>query len=244
MKKRSLFMLLLIAVTLLGAMGAALRHWLFAVGTDSSGLLLTDHPSQILIWVLTVAVLLLLILASGKLKGSADYKSNFPASCPGAAGHVLAAGAAVSILLQTGLPGSDLLHIAGTVLGIASAVCFLVLAFLRLKGRQPIALFHIIICIWLMVELVLLYRTWSATPQLQNYCFSLLANVCIMLSVYYSATFTADMGNRQMHLIFHFLSVFFCLVSLPNSENPLFFALMAIFMLLDLCIPESLPEEV
>lgn len=244
MKNKSTFLWLTICVPILGAIGAALRYWLFATGIDEKGLIVTDHPAQLLIWVLTLLVAVILVIATWNLKGPADYRSNFKRSIFGAAGFLFAAAAAVIVLLPRLQSAMEPLNIAGLALGGLSALSLLALAVLRFLGKRPNPIFLMIICAWLMVDLVLLYRQWSATPQVQNYCFSLLANVCVMLSVYYSATFAADMGNRQMHSLFHLLAVFFCLVSLPKCESPLYFALMCAFMMLDLCALNPKPKEV
>lgn len=244
MKSKNLYLWLLCCVPVLGAIGAALRYWLYATGIDEKGLIIADHPAQLLIWVLTVIVVIALIVATRMLKSSADYKSNFPRSIPGAAGFLFAAAAAMITLLPRLQGAVEPLNIADLLLGGTSILCLLVLTFLRFTGKRPNPIFLIILCTWLMVDLVLMYRQWSATPQVQNYCFSLLANVCIMLSVYYSATFAANMGNRQMHSLFHLLAVFFCIVSLPKCENPLYFVLMCAFMMLDMCASEPRTKEV
>ncbi len=244
MKNKNTLLWLLLCVPIPGAAGAALRYWLFATGIDEKGLIIADHPAQLLIWVLTLVVAIALVIATWNLKGTADYRSNFPRSILGAAGFLLAAAAAAVTLMPRLQSAMEPLNIAGLALGGASVLSLLVLAVFRYLGKRPNPIFLMITCAWLMVDLVLMYRQWSATPQVQNYCFSLLANVCVMLSVYYSATFAADMGNRQMHSLFHLLAVFFCIVSLPQCESPLYFALMCAFMMLDICALNPKPKEV
>lgn len=243
MEKKNAFSWALIAAPVTGMLGAALRYWLFATGLDEKGLLLANHPAQLLIWILTGALVLFLITATWTLKGPSDYKHNFPRSIPGAVGILMAAVAAAITSISRLQALSDPLNIASAILGGISTLCLLLLAWLRFKGARPNPLFFILICVWLMVDLVLLYRQWSATPQVQNYCFSLLANVCVMLSVYYSAAFCANMGNRKMHTLFHLLAVFFCLTALPKCDNPVYFALMCGFMMLDICAPNAKPKE-
>lgn len=243
MKNKNTLLWPLICVPVLGAVGAALRYWLFSTGVDEKGLIVTEHPAQLLIWLLTLAVSVTLVIATRWIKNSADYRSNFPPSVLGSAGFLLAAGATAFVTLRRLDTLTDILSIAGFALGCASILCLAFLAWKRFYGQRPNPIAFIIICAWLMVDLILLYRHWSATPQVQNYCFSLLANVCIMLSVYYSATFSANMGNRQMHTLFHLLAVFFCLVSLPKCENSVYYGLMCGFMMLDIRPLEIKPKE-
>ena len=243
MKIKNTFFWLMIATPILGVLGALLRWWLYATGMDIHGLLIAGHPAQLLTWVMTLAAAVLLVLGALQLKGKPEYQHNFPPSALGAIGYLLAAAAAIVRLVPRLHGPYDTLNLAVTVLCGLSAIALAILAWLRYTGKKPSPLLFFIICAWLMVDLVMLYRLWSATPQIQNYCFSLLANVCVMLSVYYTATFAADMGNRQMHTLFHLLAAFFCLISLPKCDDPLYYALICGFMMLETCPPTDEKNE-
>ena len=222
-------------ILLAGILGAALRAWLFATGMDSKGLLSDRHAGHWLIWLLTVAALALLIFFTKDLKQAGKYSFNFPASLAGAIG---AAAAAVGVLVTSmdGLfsAGDGLVRL-DAIAGLLSACVLAFLGYCRWKGKHPSVLFHGMICLYLMLHMVCQYRQWSSEPQIQNYCFSLLATVSILLACYCSAAFAANAGKRQSHTLFHLAAVYFCLVSLPHCDTPLFYLTMGAWMFTDQC---------
>lgn len=233
-----------LAVLGAGILGALLRLWLFATGLDSKDLLVSSHIAQVLLWILTVAVMVFLALCSSQLKQAAKYKFNFSASPVGAIG---CAAAALGILIASvsGIfGGNDTMETATGILGLFSAAALSFLGFCRLKGRHPSILFHAVVCVHLMLYLVCLYRMWSSDPQIQDYAFGLLATVSLMLANYYSAGFDANFGQRRPHAAFHLAAVFFCIVSLPRCDSPLFYIAMAAWMITDLCNLTPMPKGV
>ncbi len=226
-----------------GILGGALRAWLYATGVDSKGLLISGHPGQFLVWGLTGIVLLLLLLGTKDLLQAPKYRFNFPARTLSAVGAALAAvGILIASITQIGAPG-DTFATADIILGLLSAAALGFLSHCRLKGKHPTVIFHAVICVYLMVHLICQYRLWSADPQIQNYAFSLLSSVCIMLSNFYSATFDANEGQRRPHAFFHLASVYFCIVSIPYCEDPLFYLSMALWMFTDICNLTPMPKD-
>jgi hypothetical protein len=240
-----------------GVLGALLRIWLYASGTDEKGLLIPSHPGNILIWVLTATVIVLVMIACQPLKEANKFRFNFPASVTSAVG---CSAAAVGIFVDAlGHFGGDTLQTTAGILGFLSTAALLFIGFCRLKGRYPSVLFNGLISLYLMLTLVGLYRTWSASPQLQDYVFPLLACVFVMLGCYHDAAFAAHAGSRRRHTFCHMLAVFFCLVSLPRNENQLFYLSLAAWMLTGHCnltpmvcsqlsadpvpLSEAIPEE-
>lgn len=225
-----------------GILGGIVRAWLYATGVDSKGLLASDHPGQILIWLLTGVVIVLLLLGTKDLQQAPKYGFNFPAQPVSAAGAALAAlGILIASIREMLAPGDSFFAI-DILLGILSAAALGFLSHCRLKGRHPTVIFHALICVYLMVHLICQYRLWSADPQIQNYCFSLLSAVCIMLSNFYSAAFDANEGRRRPHAFFHLASVYFCMVSAPHCEDPLFYLSMALWMFTDICNLTPMPR--
>ena len=231
-------------VPAMGALTALVRWWLFATGLDDKNLLISSHPGNWLTWVLTAVTLGVTVYGTLNLKQAPKYSFNFPADIISAAG---AAFAAVCILIS-GINGlltaRDALATIDGVLGLISAAALGFLSFCRFKGLHPSLIFHGAICLYLMVHLVCLYRLWSSDPQIQDYAFSLLAAVSLMLANYYSAGFDANFGQRRPHAAFHLAAVFFCIVSLPRCESPLFYIAMAAWMITDLCNLTPMPKGV
>lgn len=233
MKKYLIPKILPLAMLCTGALGALLRAWLYTSGVDKKGLLITAHPANILTWILTAAVFILVSITCRPLKEANKFRFNFPASITSAAG---CAAAALGVLVDAfGHFGGDALQNTTGFLGVFSTAALLFIGFCRLKGRYPSVLFNGLICLYLMMTLVGLYRTWSASPQLQSYVFSLMGCVFVMLGCYHDAAFAAHAGSRQKHTFYHMMSVFFCLVSLPHNENHLFYLALAAWMLTGHC---------
>ena len=218
-----------------GTLGFALQMVFLVPGSNGAGMLPANHPVFVVLWILTVLVGILLVLGSRDLQQAPRYSFNFPPSVMGAAGAAVGAvGVLFSVLVNiSGI--SHTLVLLDVVLGIFSAGALAFLSRCRLKGLHPSILFHAVICIYLMVDLICVYRLRSSDPQIQKYCFSLLASVSIMLASYYNAAFAANAGDRQKHTIFHLFAVFFCVMGLPWSDNPVFYLTLGFWMYTDLC---------
>ncbi len=231
--------------TILGAglIGMLLRIWLLASGTDSKGLLVSGHPADILSWLLTVAVILLLLYATRELQQAAKFSFNFPPSLPGAIGIGLGGVAiAITSVIEL-LDEPDALAAASSALGLLCLPVMCFLAHCRRKGRSANVLLRGLVCVYLMLHLVCYYRLWSSDPQIQDYAFQLLAIVCLMLACYHRAAFDGDMGNRRGYVFFNLACVYFCLISLPGCENMAFFLGVGCWMMTNLCSLLPLPRE-
>jgi hypothetical protein len=226
-----------------GMLGLILRIWLKRTGTDGEGLLLPNHPAQILIYVLTALFLVYNLLCVRPLNAIKRYSDLFPEKWIPGIGCFFAAAGILTVIFRERTMRSDLVTAVCLWLGILSAICMIVLAVYRFRRRRPPCYFHVIITLFLMTHLISQYRLWSSDPQIQNYAFSLLSSVCIMLSNFYSAAFDANEGQRRPHAFFHLASVYFCLVSLPYCEDPLFYFSMALWMFTDLCNLTPMPRR-
>lgn len=226
-----------------GLVGAAIRAWLYAAGTDQKGLLVSTHPGHALIWVLSALTAALLLLGTKDLKQAPKYSFNFPAQKISAVGAGLAGVGLLICSIAASFRAGDAIAVLDIITGLISGVILGFLALCRLKGRHPNVTYHAVICVYLMIHLVCQYRQWSAEPQIQNYCFSLLSVVCILFSNYYSATFDANAGRRRPHALFHLASVYFCLISIPHCDDPVFYGSMAVWMFTDLCNLTPMPKD-
>ena len=86
MKKMSKSQFLSILVGLLGLAGMALRGSLYAFFVDARNLLPRTHPAAIALWVLTAAVVALVIGAVYRMLASEQYSDNFAISLAAALG--------------------------------------------------------------------------------------------------------------------------------------------------------------
>ena len=239
---------LLPAATLIaGGVGLLLRVWLFLGGTDERGLLVTSHPANALVYILTALFLALLFLCVRPLDAAERYQQLFPNPRFSALGCVAAAIGILWVNTQDMLARKDTITTVCLVLGILAALCLLMLAWCRWKQRRPVCYFHVVVTLYLMLHAVSQYRLWSAEPQLQLYFFSLLGSVFLMLTGYHSAVMDARKVNRRWFVFCNQAALFCCFLSLW-SESGMFYLAMGLWTLTGLCDlqpqkPEESPQE-
>ncbi len=225
-----------------GGIGLLLQIWLLST-ENSKGFITRWHISEILLVVLTVLFLLALLAATRSLTQGSKYSFNFPASRIGAAGTAIAAvGIAVLSGLELTAAPDNLARICWLA-GLPSAIALVLIAYGRLKGRRPSVLLHAWLCVWLVLLLVCQYRSWSSDPQLEDYCYRLLALVFAMISVYHRATFGADFGRRSSYAFFCLGCVYFCCLSIAGPGGKLLYPCLGIWQLTDLCRLAPMPRR-
>jgi len=222
-------------VLLCGVVAFRLRRQLYLTALDHKGLLLRGTAPEIGLLLLTVGVLLLLVLTKGSGSGADRYEDCYCAGPVAAVGHVaMAAG-----ILQTVLTGmSSVTGYPGMVwrwLGLVSPFCLLLAGGFRLFGKKPFFLLHVVPCLFLMVQVVCNYQTWSGNPQLQNYLFGLLGTLAMALFAYYTAAMEADCGDCRMVRFFGLAAGYLCLTELGWTTQPLLYLGGALWTLTGMC---------
>lgn len=208
---------------------------------DETGLLPTGHPASSFSWLITILFLVYLLLSTRSLNEASKYTFNFPASQIAAIG-ILAGAVGIGINSIAELFGqSDSLQTISALLGVFCVPSLLFLAHCRKMGRRPGVLFHVLLCIYLMLHLVSHYRLWSSHPQLQTYGFELLALVCLMLAVYQRCAFDVNQGSRRAYTFTSLSGAFFSIAALPGCSNVLFYIGCAVWMLTGLCSLKPMP---
>lgn len=220
---------------LCGGLGALLRIWLYATGLDKEGLLVSAHPAGILVLILTGLVLVFLIWFLRRFKSQGKYSRQFPKSIWGAVGAFAgAAGVLLTAMVDLIRRESAISLLAG-LLGIVAAAALAFTGLCRLKKNlRPNFLFHTLVCLFLVLRLISRYQSWSADPQLHDYCFQLLATVSAMLFAYHRAALDLKSENRRPLVILGLLGTYFCCLSLVASAAPLFYAGLAVWMVTNL----------
>lgn len=225
-----------------GGLGILLRLWYLST-EDDRGFLARGHISMTLLLALTAVLMVLLFVGCRYLRQGNKYSFNFPASAYGGIGAALAGlGIGLASVVEL-LTGVDQLELLTAVLGIVAAASLVFVGHSRWKGLHPNMLFHTVICLYLMLRLLCMYRSCSANPQLADYGFELLALVCSMLSSYHRATFDANFGARAPHVFFSLAAVYFCLVALPGDTGALMYMSLGVWMFTDLCNLTPMPRE-
>ena len=225
-----------------GGIGIALRFWLLS-SMDTNGLLKASHPAGILLCVLTSITAAVVIYGCLSLVEASKYGYNFPPSPISAAGEgILALGVLLACIFSL-LDSRDTLSMVTAIAGLLSVPMLLMCAFYRWKGTKPLFLLHGFICVFWILRLVSLYRSWSPEPQLQYYIFHLLANIFLMLSCYQRTAFDAGAGNRKAHAITHLAAAFFCCVSIIGSTYWYLYGAGALWAITDLCRMTPMPKK-
>ncbi len=219
---------------LCGGIGLLLRLWLLSTENDK-GFITRGHISEILLVTLTVLFLAVLMLATRGLSQGNKYSFNFPPSLAGAVGAlVAAAGVAITSAVELSAAAGSLEKFCWFA-GFPAACSLLFVAHSRWKGLHPSMLFHAWLCVWLVLVLVCRYRSWSADPQLEHYCYQLLALVFAMISTYHRATFDANFGKRTSYAFFNLGCVYFCLLSVGGPGGALLYLCLGAWQFTDLC---------
>lgn len=215
-----------------GFLGMVLQFIFFATGVDEKGLLMTGHFADTGSWLLTALVMLFLFIAVGNLKGLPKYNRLFPASVAGAIGSWFGALGMLLNALTLFSPGNTM-YLVMCILGVISAICLVILGVCRMRGTQPPIYLHLPTIMFFVLFLIRQYRATSSITQLQEFAFSVFACVFLMLGYYQRAAMQVRVGGRKSFVFFSQGAAFFCFLAVPS--NPLFFLLMALWMLLDTC---------
>lgn len=223
-----------------GLTGAFAREALYLMSTDPSGLLQSNHPLHILCWVLSAVVTLCLGAVLRTQEAADDYAANFPKN--NQVLHMSIIGAAgILVTVLTGLNPRDNLSLIWTVLGLLSAAALVVIGISRAADKRPKFYLYGLLCLFYAVHMICCYKSWSSNPQIEDYCFSLLACACLIISAYQRTAFCAGVGHRRMHLFFCLMAGFFCILCAPGSEHPWLYLTNGCFFLADLTM--KLPQE-
>lgn len=233
MNKQRNYKLLPFLVLAAGAVALGLYVWLMGTENDK-GFIDKFHISATLLVSLTGIVAAGLFVFTRSLAKGNQYKFNFPASNLGGLGAWVAAAGILSDSLLELLVFSDKMAFYSALLGILAAIALAFVGHCRKKGLRPNVLSHVAICVHLMLRLIVMYRQWSADPQLYDYCFRLLAVVCAMLAVYQRACFDANCGKRSDYTFFNLMSIYFSAICLGGSDRILYLAI-GVWLFTDMC---------
>lgn len=208
-----------------GALGFILQLILNRSGLDEKGLLVTGHFAGIALYILSALVLAGLLLAVRSLQNISRYSRLFPSTIFAFAGCIVAAVGIVISAIMGRRQLQDTVTLFVTVFAAVAGVCLVLIGICRFKGKQPHYLFHSGVTVYLMFQLVSLYRHWSPEPQLLLYFFPLLAAVFLMLTAYQAACLDAVKGSRRWYVFCNQAAVFFCCLSLCSDYWLLYLAM-------------------
>ena len=196
-----------------GLLGMALRWLLYATGIDQKGLLISNHWSAWSILILTALILGLVLIAT--------RKPTVPS------GHLLlqsigslAAAAGIFVRSVTRyLAAGNIADRLPEILGIAAALGLLAAGICHLLKAKTPFLGHSAVCLFFAMQMISHYRSWSADPQLMDYCFHLIAFLFLMLTGYFLAAQDVRMGKPSALTFCAMSAAYFCCVALPESGD-------------------------
>lgn len=205
-----------------GLIALLLRLALYTMENESS-LLPHNHPLYIASLALAAATAAAVLFFILPLKGSAEYRDNFPASRTAAAGSLIAGALLVPVAFGVWKDAFTTLDQIWAVLTFASSVCLLVSGWCQWTGKQPHFAMHVTVCLFYALHMICQYRVWSGNPQVEDYIFSLFGCIFLALFAFHRVAFAAGAGHRRMLLFCGLMAVFFCLPALIGGNNRCFF---------------------
>ena len=197
-----------------GFLGLCLRALLYRTGFDHKGILSASHPLHLACLVLTAAMALYLSFRTQKSGDDTlcHPRLRFPAGLLGGCFLLLH-----GITLIPELEG--LLSVLRCALALSGAGAMIITVFPPVRSRRVHMLCHGLICLFFGMDMLCRYRGWSGNPQLPDYCFHVLAGVCLSLCSYHRLAFDTGLGKHRIHGYCCLMALYLCLLSLVGPEG-------------------------
>lgn len=225
-----------------GAVGFLLMCWLFGTGTDERGLYPANHPSWILLSILSAAVVVAIWLLIRKAGSNRSYRMNFPPSIVGALGCT-AAGIGLLAGGSSAMGAGNTLGTITGILGIVGAIPMLWAAVCRFKGLRNKLPVHILPCIFFTLQLFMLGQEFGAEPEMYRYLYRFWASVTMVPACYWLWSFDVKMGKRRNCLFWCLVAGYCNLVAAAHAQHWLLHGCMALWMLTALPQLRYLPKQ-
>lgn len=229
---------LIYAMTGLGAVLLELRLLLYMVAVDEKNLLKSGHWAGLLIWAVAAVGLGIALVAALR---SEERKKLYVSGSVAALGDGLFAAAICLCVLAMGKPGT-LVEIVGMVLGWLSVPALVWTAVCQVKGKPVFFGCFCVVCGFLALYLVGIYQTWSATPQLQDYFFSMAALVGATLFAYQNAALAEGIGSYRIWFASGLLTIAFGLAAVCGGKPVLLYLGAAVWALTGLLSRRQMEE--
>ncbi len=231
---------------LFGSIAMALQLWFRSAGTDSSGLLPQNHPSQILLLIISAAAVILFWLLSRQL----DKQENAvaaPRSPISAAGY-LAAGAGLLLFSVSDLAtAGDRFEQLLALVGLASGLGFAWGGWLRLQAKPLHFVIHALPTLYFALRVFLMGKTLGAEPELSRFILQFLATLALLPAMYQLWGLSVELGRGRKLWFWSLSAGYFCLAAAIGSGEILLYGAMAALLLTNLPEPKpaeaELPEE-
>lgn len=225
-------------MVLLGAVLLALRLRLYIVAVDEKNLLLSGHWLSGVIWAVAGLTLVYGVICALGTREMGRLAVTGPIA---ALGDGLFALTLVLSLLAMGSPETPM-EKACAVFGWLCVPALLYGAVCRAKGKPVYFGCFCVICAFFALYLVGTYRSWSASPQLQDYVFSMAALVGVTLFAYQNAALAVGIGSYRVWLASAMVTIAFGLAAVYGGSPMLLYFGPAVWTLTGL-LGEERTEE-
>lgn len=222
-------------VLLTGVAGFFLRLRMLGSGPDAEGLYPAMPGLWLGLWITALVTVIAVLLLARRLHVPGSFAENYPASISNAIGCVLAAIGMGSYALPLLGGSTELLTTLTGVTGVVAAVTMLAAAYARFRGTAPHFLCHGAVCLFLGVLIFHSCKQWSNESQLGVFLYPFLAQICIMLAAYQHMRFDVELGDRKKSVFWSLTGAYFCIASVADRKDMLFYGCVAVWLLTDLC---------
>ena len=212
-KTKKLFSAAAAAAVLTGVTGFFLRLFLYRVGLDEKGMLVSWHP-------LTVCLVLAGLLSAG-ITLTLTWRLPGKSTCRGPAGKLPAVGSALmalGLVLYLLAPRQERPHLAVLALGILAAAAMALSAWTQFRGRQPYFLSYVAVSLFMAANLIGNYQAWRQVTQLMDFAPALLSVVMLMLYAFQLAQGSLAQATRRSLAGYGGMGIFLCLTAASGIE--------------------------
>lgn len=219
-------LLLPLLAVLGGAAGHALRCWELSAAFDAEGLAIAGAPSTWLLILLSVLLAAAFALLCRGGKEADEEHGAFAAARNNPAYLAICALSALCLLLaaafglkeELSAPPPSFLRVLLWLMCILSALCVAHTSLQNYRGQvQKLSLAALApaytFCLWLVAA----HQIWATDPVILDYAYRLLAIVCVMLALYFTAAFSFDKGKVWPCAFFCLMGIYFSMVALAGS---------------------------
>lgn len=184
-----------------------LRHIQMQTQLDETGRIMAGAGRGPLTWI--CLGLTLLIGAYAFLLGTKDTVKNV--SMP-----AMVATLAAAFFLVLGSFVSFKKDLLMALCGIGTAVCWVIIALRRQQDKTPSAILFMLPALFGALQLIVRFRDWSRDPLLMDYCFELLASICVLCATFHLGGFSLGRCRRRTCMFFCMSGVLFCAVAMAG----------------------------
>ncbi len=202
------------------------------IGYDAKGLFVWSTTEELGVMVVCAAFLVALASMSNCASTrKTKYRDLFP-QCWLRGGAMALAGVMLMLSILYSLEPVPILL---RIFGMLSAVCMAAGGVFLASGYRPHYVIHGTVCVYFLIRLLASYRVWGASPHLERYAFSLIADVLLMLYAFHRCAADAGIYSRKRMILTGFSGIFVSLIAMANSTDWVFYLTAVIWICASMC---------